>query len=64
LHPHALYYVAEEINKNPSVKIIYSDEDKIDSKGLRQDPHFKSDWNPDLLLSQNYITHLLVIKKT
>jgi len=63
LHPHALYYVAEEINKNPSVKIIYSDEDKIDSKGLRQDPHFKSDWNPDLLLSHNYITHLLVIKK-
>jgi GT2 family glycosyltransferase len=63
LSPHALYYVVKEINKNPSVKIIYSDEDKIDTNGLRFDPHFKSDWNLDLLLSYNYINHFLVIKK-
>jgi GT2 family glycosyltransferase len=63
LSPHALYYVVKEINKNPSIKIIYSDEDKIDTNGLRFDPHFKSDWNLDLLLSYNYINHFLVIKK-
>jgi GT2 family glycosyltransferase len=27
------------------------------------DPHFKSDWNPDLLFSQNYICHLCVIQR-
>ncbi len=63
LAPHALYMVVEAINKNPKAKIIYSDEDKIDLNGTRTDPHFKPDWNPDLLLSQNYIAHLLIIKK-
>ncbi|MEM2174693.1 MAG: glycosyltransferase family 2 protein [Candidatus Micrarchaeia archaeon] len=63
LAPHALYMVAEAVNQNPQLKIIYSDEDKIDEEGIRSEPHFKPDWNPDLLLSQNYIAHLLVIKK-
>lgn len=54
----ALFYVAQAISKHPDAKIIYSDEDKIDSKGHRYAPHFKSDWNYDLLLSQNYISHL------
>lgn len=63
LAPHALYMVVEALNDNPDLKLIYSDEDKIDEEGIRTEPHFKSDWNPDLLLSQNYIAHLLVIKK-
>jgi len=63
LAPHALYMVVEAINENPNVKIIYSDEDKIDEEGNRFEPHFKSDWNPDLLLSQNYIAHFLVIRR-
>jgi len=63
LSEHALYYVVKEINKNPDIKIIYTDEDKIDADSKRYDPHFKSDWNPDLLLSQNYIAHFLVIRK-
>jgi glycosyltransferase involved in cell wall biosynthesis len=62
LSPFALYYVVKEINNNPDLKLIYSDEDKIDAFGNRSSPHFKSDWNPDLLLSQNYINHLTVIK--
>ena len=33
---------------------------KIDAEGNRYDPHFKPDWNPDLLYSQNYISHLCV----
>ena len=31
--------------------------------GNRMDPFFKPDWNPDLILSQNYICHLLCIEK-
>jgi len=51
------------INKNPDVKLIYSDEDKIDKNLRRFSPFFKPDWNPDMFFSQNYIAHLCVIKK-
>jgi Predicted glycosyltransferases len=54
----ALYHIAKEINDNPQAAIIYTDEDKIDEHGTRFAPHFKSDWNPDLLFSQNYVSHL------
>jgi glycosyltransferase involved in cell wall biosynthesis len=61
---HALYEVVKVINENPDCNIIYSDEDKIDESGNRFDPHFKSGWNPDLLYSQNYISHLGIYRKT
>lgn len=64
LATNALYEVVKELNVNPNAKLIYSDEDKIDEKGRRFDPHFKSDWNPDMFFSQNYISHLTVIKKS
>jgi glycosyltransferase involved in cell wall biosynthesis len=58
LSEHALYWVVDAINKNNNIKLIYSDEDKINADGVRQDAYFKSDWNPDLFHSQNMITHL------
>ncbi len=62
LAPNALYEVVNVINQNPSVTLIYSDEDKIDENGQRFDPHFKPQWSPDLLLNQNYISHLGVYR--
>lgn len=62
LASHALARVVDSIRANPSAKLIYSDEDKIDADGTRSQPHFKSDWNPDLILSQNYISHLGVYR--
>jgi GT2 family glycosyltransferase len=58
LDPDALLYVAECINRNPSAKIIYTDEDKIRDDGFRYDPHFKPDWNRELLYSMHYVSHL------
>lgn len=59
----ALYWVAETILANPEVALIYSDEDKITADGAtRYDPNFKSQWNPELLLNQNCISHLGVYK--
>jgi len=64
LAPFALFEVVKVINKDPQVDFIYSDEDKISSDSkLRYEPHFKPSWNPELLRSCNYITHLIVIKK-
>ena len=64
LAEHALYMVVEEINAHSSSELIYSDEDKIDEKGIRMDPHFKPDWNEDFFMSYNYLCHLTVIRKT
>jgi glycosyltransferase involved in cell wall biosynthesis len=62
LAPHALSCVAREIADHPGLELIYTDEDKIDEQGFRFDPHFKPDWNPDLLNGQNYISHLAVFR--
>jgi GT2 family glycosyltransferase len=61
---HALYHVAAALQKNPDAMILYSDEDKLAQNGSRTEPHFKSDWNPDLFLSNNYICHLCVIRRS
>ncbi len=64
LAPDALLAVAMEINAHPDAKLIYSDEDKLDPAGRHRDPYFKPDWNADLLLGQNYLNHLLVVRRS
>ena len=59
---HALQCVADAIRNNPRAVLIYSDEDKLDPAGNRCDPHFKPDWNIDLLRSHNYICHFSVVR--
>ena len=59
---HALALVALEIERHPEAGLIYSDEDKIDENGVRSNPFFKPDWNPELFLGQNYINHLGVYR--
>ena len=62
--PNALYECVKAINENPEIDVLYSDEDKLDMDGgALFDPHFKPDFNPDLLTSVNYICHLFVVKK-
>ncbi len=63
LSPHALAYVCEALNKAPEADLLYSDEDKIDRHEKRFDPFFKPDWSPDLLRSENYVCHLLVLRQ-
>lgn len=63
LAPHALAQVCDAINTYPEADLFYSDEDKIDGKDKRFEPFFKPDWSPDLLLSENYICHLLVLRQ-
>ena len=62
LAPTALYYVALALQNTPALQIIYSDEDKLDRQSRRSDPYFKSDWNPQLFLGQNFISHLGVYR--
>lgn len=66
--PDALYEMADRIikgrNQGKEPEVLYSDEDKTDAGQTKvMDPHFKPDFNPDLLCSNNYITHFLVVKR-
>ncbi len=58
IRPHALAYIAFELDRFPDADLIYSDEDKINDDGFRYGPYFKPDWNPDLFFAQNFICHL------
>lgn len=58
LAEHALYWVAAAVQEHPDAQLIYSDEDKISTRGARFSPYFKCDWNPDLFYSHNMFSHL------
>lgn len=59
----ALYEVYKAI-EGRGAEFIYSDEDKLDMDGSFTEPHFKPDFAPDMFLSQNYLSHLGVIRKS
>lgn len=58
LLPHALYLIAEKLNRHPDANWIYTDEAMIDSEGNCFSPFFKPDFSPDLLMSEFYMSHL------
>lgn len=64
LAPEALLECAVAINANPGWRMLFTDEDKIDVNGVRSDPFFKPDWNPELFQSQNCVCHLGVYHRT
>lgn len=64
LAEHALYCLVEELNRDPDVDVLYSDEDEIDESGTRSHPFFKPDWSPDLLYSANYLEGLTVYRSS
>jgi GT2 family glycosyltransferase len=59
----ALARVAAELAAYPETDIVFSDEDKLEH-GRRSSPYFKPGWNPDLMLSQNLVSHLGVYRRS
>lgn len=67
LTPDALYEMAAAIEqgrqKGVVPRMLYSDEDKCDEDVKSfYEPNFKPDFNLDLLMTNNYICHLLVME--
>ncbi|PSB52830.1 glycosyl transferase family 1 [filamentous cyanobacterium Phorm 6] len=62
LTPDALGEVALYFAAHPTTDFLYSDDDKIDTKGHRFAPQFKPEWSPELLLSYMYLGHLCAVK--
>ena len=62
LSEHALSSMATAISNHPDAVMLYSDEDKIDLEGHRSGPFFKVDFDPLLLMGQNYLCHFAVMR--
>ncbi len=63
LAPDALYEAALRIQEGADM--IYTDEDKVrEDLSEHYQPHLKPDFNLDLLRSNNYICHFLVVKRS
>ena len=62
LTPDALYEMTLAICGEDAPTVLYSDEDKWDGEGKYYERNRKEDFNLDLLLSNNYVCHFLVMK--
>ncbi len=64
--PHALtaLIMAVEQHEGHGYKFgfAYADEDEIDSHGFRSQPYFKTDWDLDLFLGQDYASRLCLVE--
>lgn len=64
LAPEALYRCAAVLGSQSDIEVLYTDEDKVSGDGETFfQPHFKPDFNLDLLRCVNYVCHLLVVKR-
>lgn len=69
LEKNALFEMAariEQAGRNGiRLKMLYSDEDKCSGdRSLYYEPNFKEDFNLDLLLTNNYICHFMVLERS
>jgi len=62
LELHALGEIAAVMAEHVDVDVIYSDEDKLDELDRPIQPHFKPDWDPDLLLAYPYLGHITAVR--
>ena len=62
LEPDALAEMSAAMDEG--VDVAYSDHDMIDASGFYVDPVYKPDFSPERLRSQNYVTRLLVARRS
>jgi len=60
----ALSEVAATLLDDPTVDVIYGDEDVLSLLGQRDQPFFKPSWSPDLLYAFNYFGRLTLLRRT
>lgn len=68
IEPNTLFEYAAAVNDNPTLDILYCDEDLVIYDDERRcfhykNPMFKPQFSPELLLCKNYVVHFLTIRK-
>ena len=64
IESNALELVAAALDADPTIDYVYTDEDKLAPGGSVYDTFLKPDWSPERLRSQNYCTHLSVLRRS
>ena len=64
LEPNILFEYASAICDNPSIDMLYCDEDKLFDDGHLGCPYFKPDFSIDLLRNNNFLCHMLTARKS
>lgn len=64
IEPNLLFEYTKAVNRYKDIDLLYCDEDKLMPDGTYAQPFFKPDFNLDLLRNNNYICHLLTIRKS
>lgn len=64
IEPNLLFTYAEALNEHADIDMLYCDEDKLMPDGKLAQPFFKPDFDLELLRNNNYICHMLCIRKT
>ncbi len=63
LEPDILFEYAIAIESNPGIDLLYCDEDKLLPDGSFANPTFKPDFSLDMVRDNNYICHLLTVRR-
>ena len=64
LDPRCIEIFSERLAEGGEPDAIYSDEDKINSRGEHFELYCKPDYSPELLLTQMYLCHFTIFKRS
>ena len=59
----ALHEVVRSLNADPSLDVIYSDQDYVSPEGVPVRQQLKPDWSPELFRGVMFVGHLLVARR-
>jgi len=62
LAQHALAVAVLALESAPNAGLLYSDEDHVGIDGIREIPFFKPGFDPLLILGQNYVSHMCMMR--
>jgi GT2 family glycosyltransferase len=63
LAPRAIFCVADAFFRHPEWQALYTDEARIDPQGVLSGPHFKPNFNIDLMRGLPYVGALLAVRR-
>jgi GT2 family glycosyltransferase len=61
--PRLTYMLGEYAQRHPQWRLVYTDEDRINALGIRSQPRFKPDCNPERLRAQDYIGAFCAVRR-
>ncbi len=63
LREHALLSALGSLRAHPTARLLYADDDRMDSQGIRSKPAFRCDVNLDLLNASDYLGQLVFCRR-